>query len=295
MAYCIMRSEKCKMQAVGGRQAENNRTEEDARTKNFVNSDIDIELTKLNYYFIKNDNWKKEINAEISTVLKNKKPRKDAVVMIDSFYTFSPEWEAELYKHYNKPGDNRAMDIMHDYFQDCLNWHERHLGKVFNAVVHLDETTPHLHIQSVPLINGKLSAKELMGNLKSYGERQESFYQEVGKKYGLERGIRKEKGQARKHYECAERKAIQLEKMIAGIAGNIITFKKNVKMDYVKMKSSRVSTTRMKHADNILNLVNDFIRVNDKIITASMSESDKEKWHELTNDEKEWETFMRLI
>ncbi len=46
-----------------------------------------------------------------------------------------------------------------------------------------------MQVASIPLTDdGRLSAKEIMGNRSDYRSRQNLFYEEVGKKYGLERG-----------------------------------------------------------------------------------------------------------
>src|SRR5690606_38021243 len=57
-------------------------------------------------------------------------------------------------------------------------------------VLHRDERTPHLHVVTVPLTkDGRLSAKEVMGNRKDMQERQDR-YADAMKVFGLNRGIR---------------------------------------------------------------------------------------------------------
>lgn len=61
---------------------------------------------------------------------------------------------------------------------------------IVRFTLHLDEKTPHLHAVTVPLTNdGRLSAKEIMGNKKDFQDRQDR-YAEMMKPFGLERGIR---------------------------------------------------------------------------------------------------------
>lgn len=62
------------------------------------------------------------------------------------------------------------------------------------ATVHLDEKVPHMHFGFVPLTDdGRLSAKEKLGNKKAMTELQDRFNQYVNSKgYDLQRGTAKE-------------------------------------------------------------------------------------------------------
>ena len=195
--YGIMRTEKRKQQSVKGIQGENNRTEAD-RGK-FPNSDIDYNRTHENKWLVKSDDWLQTINKELHKHGIDKH-RKDAVVMLDTFYTASPEFFKD-----------KTKEEIEKYFNDCLEFHKKEYGDhVINAVIHYDETTPHMHVTSVPLVElekdkYKLSAKEIMGGRGKYVQRQDRFYKEVTKEYGLERGEKWEPGkEKRKHREQAE-------------------------------------------------------------------------------------------
>ena len=67
----------------------------------------------------------------------------------------------------------------------------------------MDETTPHMHLNFVPINDGRLSSKSLFDKNK-LAELQTELWEQVGKKYGLHRG--KEKSQAT-HITAAEHKA----------------------------------------------------------------------------------------
>ena len=55
-----------------------------------------------------------------------------------------------------------------------------------SAVVHMDEKTPHLHLCFVPLTaDGRLSAKEIIGNRKNLVKWQDEFWQHMVKQYQL--------------------------------------------------------------------------------------------------------------
>jgi len=181
MAYQIFRVEKVKRQGVGGIQAEHNRTEKD--NGRFPDSNIDYTKTKDNDYL--NEKESRNYWEDIKKELAKKgitKWRKDAVVMIDAIYTASPE----AFRDWSK---DQAMA----YFKECLEWHERKFGPVINAVIHHDETTPHLHVNSVPIKqkedgSWKLCAKEMVGNKAQMSNLQTDLYQEVSIWKGLERG-----------------------------------------------------------------------------------------------------------
>lgn len=180
MAFGIHRVEKAKAGDLYGLELEANRTEKDRH--NFPKSNIDWERTKYNYYFEKTDDWETAIPRIIKEHGITKTIRKDAVLMIDGLYTASPEWF-----------EGKTPEEIKEYFRECLDFHRAHYGVVFNAVVHMDEGTPHMAVASVPLVKNEdgsysLSAKKLLGGRVDFHEKQDDFYNDVSKGYGLERG-----------------------------------------------------------------------------------------------------------
>lgn len=61
---------------------------------------------------------------------------------------------------------------------------------ILSAVVHVDEKTPHIHLSFVPITpDGRLSAKDILGNRKNLTKWQDDFWEFMVKKYpDLERG-----------------------------------------------------------------------------------------------------------
>lgn len=197
MANCgIMRIEKRKAKDTYGIEKENNRNADNQIE--LVASDIDWDRTEQNYYFLKAKNFKKTIDEELH---KNgiEKHRKDAVLMLDGLYTASPEFFQD-----------KTKEEIIQYFSKCLEFHKRNYGQVINAVIHFDESNPHLHVQSIPLIKKedkiKLSAFEIMGNKIKYHKMQDKFYEEVSSLYGLERGEIKDSEHQREHLTSLEYK-----------------------------------------------------------------------------------------
>lgn len=185
MAYAIMRVEKRNRSAVHALQLEATRKSEDHDNgRDFDRSDIDWNKTDENIRLIETQNWNSEITRQIK---ENKvRERKDSVVMLDGVYTASPEFFEE-----------KSDQEIRDFFEECLKFHidnycQGDKSRMLSAVIHLDETTPHLQVASVPLIldekGAHLSAKRLMGDRNTYRTRQDRFWSEIGAKRGLERG-----------------------------------------------------------------------------------------------------------
>lgn len=61
---------------------------------------------------------------------------------------------------------------------------------ILSAVVHMDEKTPHMHLSFVPITqDGRLCAKEILGNKKKLTWWQDEFWKHMVEKYpDLERG-----------------------------------------------------------------------------------------------------------
>ena len=204
MSYCIMRIEKRRRAAVYVLQIEANRTQTDHTQKgrDFSNSDICWDLTPFNMRLVCAENWGKAITAAIKDA--GVSEHRNSVVLLDAFYGASREWFAD-----------KSLDEIVDYFRACLAFHEREYGKVLNATIHFDETTPHLQVASIPLVRdekgNRLPAKEIMGNRTDYRKRQDRFYEEVGKPRGMERGEAHDPENKRRHLSVQAYKKQQLE------------------------------------------------------------------------------------
>lgn len=216
MAYGIMRCEKRKMSAVGGLEAEANREHK----IDLPASDIDWDKTHDNVYLVHSTDWRESICRTLQEHGITRW-RKDAVVMIDSLYTASPEFFQSM-----------EQPQIIDYFRDCLSFHEQHYGHIINAVVHLDETTPHLAVASIPIVQRgeryALSAKELMGNRSDYRARQDAFWEEVTEKYGLKRGEPSDPVERREHLTVQQYKIECNNEDIAYLEGRKIALQEDV-------------------------------------------------------------------
>lgn len=171
---------------------------ENERDENYKsdNPQIDGSKTIRNYRLaIRFNTYTEFINDRIKSLNLSAKPRKDAVVMNSFVLGSDNEFFSSLH-----PWDKQ------EFFKDCYEFFAKRYGEenIISAVVHNDETTPHMHLNLVPITtDGRLCSKELF-NKQQLRDLQTDFYESVGKKYGLERG--KEGSQA-KHLSTTEFKA----------------------------------------------------------------------------------------
>jgi hypothetical protein len=202
MSYGIFRIEKRQIGAVKGIELENNRSAD--HPINLPRSNVHWELTKYNEKIIYSPDFVESINKELDKY--GLKERKNSVVMVDAYYGASPEYF-----------ESHSKEEWRQYFLDCLEFHQREFGHVFNAVIHVDEDGGnHLHVVSVPILDrgeGKysLSARDLLGEKTDFHKRQDRFYEEVSSRYDLERGVIREDGARRKHLDVLDYKKQQRE------------------------------------------------------------------------------------
>lgn len=195
--FCIMRTEKRKRTDLGGIQRENTRTATEYNNKVAPGMDV------FNVVLKESNNWLQDINKEIQAA--GAKARSNSVMALDTIYTASPEFFQE---RTNAENDK--------FFQDCLKFHNEHFGHIISAVVHYDETTPHLHVISVPLTkDGRLSARDVIGNKAKMSKTQDAFFEQVGKGYGLERGIHMDGQEKKQHISAQEHELREIKQEIA--------------------------------------------------------------------------------
>lgn len=205
VGYAVVHMMKIKSGAVGGIQSHNNREHEPK-----TNPDVDMSRSEDNYDLIPCDNYKRSIKEKLSNLVESSRAvRKDAVVVCNFIVTSD-----------NETMDALGADRQREFFQDSVKWFSDRYGadRVLNATVHMDETTPHLHIGVMPITqDGRLSAKAIFTKteMKSI---QTEFARDVGEKYGLERGV---EGSERTHLSEArfkEQKALEMANEHGAIA-----------------------------------------------------------------------------
>lgn len=180
MSYAIFRTQKMQSTVLNKCQRHNQR-----ENKNYSNKEIDSNKTRLNYdlHNDKNINYIEKINKKINERYKSKRSvRKDAVLNIECLITSDSDF-------FNRIGTNETKR----YFQEAYEFVKSEFGNenIVYATVHLDESTPHMHLGVTPITSdGRLSAKYWLDGKKKLTELQNRFYEHMtNKSFELERGI----------------------------------------------------------------------------------------------------------
>ena len=174
--YAIMRFAKYKGPEIGRIEAHDERTKEQYAS----NPDVDTARSKYNYHLVEpTRSYRAEAERQIAAA--GCRTRKDSVRVVEVLFTASPEF----FKG-KKPVERRA------FFEESLNFikSKQNPETIISAVVHMDEKTPHMHLSFVPLTkDGRLSAKDIVGNRAMLQKWQNEYWKHMVKKWpDLERG-----------------------------------------------------------------------------------------------------------
>ena len=174
--YAILRFAKYKGPEIGHIESHNERTKE----KYASNPDVDTSRSHLNFHLV-TPQRKYRAEAEKQIAEAGCRTRSDSVRVVEALVTASPEF----FK------GKKKIEVK-AYFQEALDFIRKHQDPktIISAVVHMDEKTPHMHLCFIPLTeDGRLSAKEIVGNKKKLTQWQDRFWEHMVKKYpDLERG-----------------------------------------------------------------------------------------------------------
>ena len=199
--FCVFRTEKLK-----SHKDVVNVLKEQQRSEDYDSKRADKNLSVNNTY-----SWDYEFSQKLYDDYLPKKYRKDAVVGLMFVVTTSNEFE--------NPEDEEQ------YYRKAVAFIRQRFGKVVGWAIHRDETSTHLQAVTIPLVDGKLNAKKLIGGSKHrMQEIQQKFYEEVGKPFGLERG--KENSQAQ--HKTVEEKHKEEERKLWESAHKIEELQKNL-------------------------------------------------------------------
>ena len=151
MSYQVLRVKKFMKSDLLKIGAETERT-----TKHHRNEDIDSERTPLNYYFKKSEGglhaqWKQTMQDLNATFKETKKAVAFEGVIVTSDKAFFEE-------HGYVPGEPLPPKLQ-KFFADSYAFLKRQIGyhgtdqNILSAAVHLDETTPHLQLYYIPVVD----------------------------------------------------------------------------------------------------------------------------------------------
>lgn len=192
MSFAVARMQKVKSGNLVGVGNHNQRN-----TDNHSNKDIDVERSHLNYDLVnRTENYKRDIEQFINDNKSSSRAvRKDAVLI--------NEWIITSDNPFFKDKDDKEIK---DFFDTAKSYFADKFGdnNIRYAQVHLDETTPHMHLGIVPFNDEhKLSAKTVFNRqaLQAVQDELPKYLNERG--FELERG---EKGSERKNLTVPEYK-----------------------------------------------------------------------------------------
>ena len=180
MSYSIIRVSKVKT----GTNTTGIQKHVQRENNNYENEDIDHSKTYLNYDLVNanKQNFNNLIDEKIEQNYTGKrKIRTDAIKHIDGLITSDNDFF-----------DNQTPEDTKQFFEYAKEFLEQEYGKdnLLYATVHMDEKTPHMHYGVVPITDdGRLSAKEVVGNKKALTAFQDRFNEYVNQRgYDLDRG-----------------------------------------------------------------------------------------------------------
>lgn len=174
--HAILRFAKYKGPEIGRIEAHNERT----KAAYASNPDVDTARSGQNFHLVTPPRrYRAEAERQIARA--GCRTRSDSVRVVEVLFTASHDF----FKGKSK-GEIRA------FFEECMAFLARRQDPAtyLSAVVHMDEKTPHMHLSFVPLTaDGRLSAKEIVGNCKKLTQWQDAFWEHMVQKYPeLERG-----------------------------------------------------------------------------------------------------------
>lgn len=188
MSYAIIRNDKLTRVDAQGSYIHNDR-----RSKGHSNKDIDPTRTHLNFYCKKNeltyikefDKMKKEYDLK-GTI------RSNSIIMCEMMITSDNAF-------FNKIDLEETKRYFKESYKFVCNY--KNLGEkyIVSAAVHLDETTPHMHLVYIPVIHtkdkegneiDKICCRDFWKGRDSYKQLQNAFHKYITSKgFDLERGL----------------------------------------------------------------------------------------------------------
>ena len=144
-------AQKNQMSDIKGKEREQER---EGQIKNDM---IDLDRTHLNYDLVQSElNLYQRAKERVDQLKsENKRVQKNSVITYSNIITIPESAAKEMSK-----------DQMHDYFKTCHDYFVDRFGKenVLSSKIHLDESTPHMHLHFMPIDKetGRLQARTTM-------------------------------------------------------------------------------------------------------------------------------------
>jgi Holliday junction resolvase-like predicted endonuclease len=210
MSYAIIRNAKYKMANLRSISRHNER-----RNQEYGNKDIDTSRSADNYHLRApvERSYEREFERvrELNDLKGNLRltGKKQSNVACEFLITSDPAFFQDI-------GDGESRR----FFQTAYEYASQKVGEknILSAVVHMDETTPHMHLTYIPVVKGikkgqeidKINCSEFWKGFNSYGVLQDEFHAYITSKgFDLERGVRNEsREEKREHLVMEEYKLV---------------------------------------------------------------------------------------
>ena len=179
MAYAIMRIQKLKTWGdIAGSDAHNFRQRE---TPN-----ADAERLQDNICLVGTP--EKDARESVKEAIGDPKIRKNAVLAVEIFMSASPEY---FRPHNPAQAGNYDPEKLWAWKEASEKWmQEKYGNRIIKSVLHLDESTPHIHAVMVPLDEkSKLNCRALFGGSRHTMTELQTDYAKAVESLGLERGL----------------------------------------------------------------------------------------------------------
>ena len=210
------------------------------KNQNYKNKDIDKSRTHMNYDLHSEvySSYKKRINERVKeSYVGTRAIRKDATMMVN----FVISSDNDFFKNLSEVQQQEYFKISYEYLRDYFG-----AENVLSAKVHLDETTPHMHFSAIPLVDGKLNAKNLMN--RNFLRKIQSELPKILQYHGfdIERGI---EGSKRGHKDTEQYKK-EMQSDISSIeieVENLIKTRKDLKSDLERFRGDLDKVNGISH------------------------------------------------
>lgn len=175
--YAILRFQKRKAGGIACCDRHNERK----KTEYKSNPNIDLTRTHENYHLVAPQGRYKDVCMDMIDRA-GCKVRSNSTLMVETLVTASPELLDRMTRAEQRRFFERAAEFLYG-----------RIGRenVISAVVHMDEKTPHMHLSFCPITkDGRLSAKDILGNKQALSKWQDDFFAWMAQAYpALSRGI----------------------------------------------------------------------------------------------------------
>lgn len=302
MSYAIIRNEKLTRVEAQGTYIHNAR-----RSKGHTNKDIDNGRTHLNFYCKKNEQtYIKEFDRIKKEYDLKGHIRSNSIILCEMMITSDNEF-------FDKIGLEETKRYFRESYEFVCNY--KNLGEkyIVSAVVHLDETTPHMHLIYIPVIHtkdkegkeiDKICARDFWRGRDSYRDLQNEFYKYITSKgFDLERGLPIEETGA-KHQKIEELKKItnfeNTKKVLENVKLELPEIPNINDIKLIKLNKEKVENEIIKPKDELIQeLYHDNITLHRELSKQAKVVNEAEKYQKerdkIIADNKELNSKVKKI